>query len=43
MTENQDRNVKEKTDTSINLETLIAMGLFGWIALSFALMGLGIW
>ena len=43
MTENQDRSVKEKTDTSISLETLIAMGLFGWIALSMALMGLGIW
>jgi hypothetical protein len=43
MTENQDRDVKEKTDTSMSLETLIAMGLFGWIALSMALMGLGIW
>jgi hypothetical protein len=35
--------MKEKTDTSINLETLIAVGLFGWIALSLALMGFGIW
>ena len=43
MIEHQDRNVKEKTDTSMSLETLIAMGLFGWIALSMALMGLGIW
>ncbi len=43
MTENQDHSVKEKTDTSVSLETLIAMGLFGWIALSMALMGLGIW
>ena len=43
MIENQDRNVKAKTDTSMSLETLIAMGLFGWIALSMALMGLGIW
>ena len=43
MIENQDRNVKEKTPPSMSLETLIAMGLFGWIALSMALMGLGIW
>jgi hypothetical protein len=43
MSENQDRDMKEKTETSINLETLIAVGLFGWIALSLALMGLGIW
>ena len=40
---NQDHSVKEKTDTSVSLETIIAMGLFGWIALSMALMGLGIW
>lgn len=43
MTDNRDQSVKEKTDTSISLETRIAMGLFGWLALSVALMGLGIW
>jgi hypothetical protein len=43
MIDKQDPRVKEKTDTSISLETVIAMGLFGWIALSMALMGLGIW
>ena len=43
MIENRDRSVKEKTDTFMSLETLIAMGLFGWIALSMTLMGLGIW
>jgi len=43
MIESRDYNVKEKADTSMSLETLIAMGLFGWIALSMALMGLGIW
>ena len=34
MNENRDHdhNVKEKTDTSMSLETVIAMGLFGWIA-----------
>ena len=35
--------MKEKAGTSISLETLIAIGIFGWIALSMALMGLGIW
>jgi hypothetical protein len=43
MIQNQDPGAKEKADTSMSLETLIAMGLFGWIALSMALMGLGIW
>jgi hypothetical protein len=43
MIEDQDHSVKEKTDTSLSLETIIAMGLFGWIALSMTLMGLGIW
>ena len=43
MIEKQDHSVKEKTETSMSLETLIAMGLFGWIALSMALMGLGVW
>jgi hypothetical protein len=43
MIENKGRNVKEEIDTSMSLETRIAMGLFGWIALSMALMGLGIW
>lgn len=32
-----------KADSSISLETVIAMGLFGWLALSVTLMGLGIW
>ena len=43
MIESRHHNLKEKADTSMSLETLIAMGLFGWIALSMALMGLGIW
>lgn len=43
MIQDQDNRAKEKTDTSISLESIIAMGLFGWIALSMALMGLGIW
>lgn len=43
MIKNQNHNMKESADTSTNLETIIAMGLFGWIALSMTLMGLGIW
>jgi hypothetical protein len=43
MIEDQDHNVKQKADTSMSLETIIAMGLFGWIALSMTLMGLGVW
>jgi len=43
MIENQDQTQKEKKEMSLSLETIIALGLFGWIALSMALMGLGIW
>ncbi len=32
-----------KSDSTSHLETIIAMGLFGWLALSMTLMGLGIW
>ncbi len=35
-------NQKSKP-SSMSLETIIAMGLFGWLALSMTLMGLGIW
>jgi len=34
---------ESKKDTAGHLETIIAMGLFGWLALSMTLMGLGIW
>jgi hypothetical protein len=40
---NADSAVKRKTASSATLESLIAMGLFGWLALSMTLMGLGIW
>jgi len=33
----------QKSDSAVSLETVIAMGLFGWLALSVTLMGLGIW
>ena len=43
MIENRGHGMKEKAETSMSLETIIAMGLLGWIALSMTLMGLGIW
>ncbi|MDP1946675.1 MAG: hypothetical protein Q8L77_04160 [Nitrospirota bacterium] len=43
MIENRHHSASEKADASTSLETIIAMGLFGWIALSVTLMGLGIW
>lgn len=32
-----------RSDSSFNLEAIIAIGLFGWLALSVTLMGFGIW
>jgi hypothetical protein len=32
-----------ENDSRTSLETIIAVGLFGWLALSMTLMGLGIW
>ena len=43
MIENRHHSANVKADASTSLETIIAMGLFGWIALSVTLMGLGIW
>jgi len=43
MSPNNDQMLKGKSNTSMSLETVIAMGLFGWLALSMTLMGLGIW
>ena len=33
----------KQNDSRTSLETIIAVGLFGWLALSMTLMGLGIW
>ena len=33
----------KQSDSTMSLETIIAVGLFGWLALSMTLMGLGIW
>lgn len=43
MNPDHDQLLKNKSNTSMSLETVIAMGLFGWLALSMTLMGLGIW
>ena len=41
---NSSQNQREKSsETTTSLETIIAVGLFGWLALSMTLMGLGIW
>ncbi|HKT35229.1 MAG TPA: hypothetical protein VJR03_10395 [Nitrospira sp.] len=33
----------KQSESATSLETIIAVGLFGWLALSMTLMGLGIW
>jgi len=30
-------------DKGVSLETMIAVGVFGWLALGVVMMGLGIW
>ena len=40
---NQTENAQEREAPTLSLEAIIAMGLFGWLALSMTLMGLGIW
>ena len=40
---NQTENAQERETPILSLEAIIAMGLFGWLALSMTLMGLGIW
>ena len=41
---NSSQNQSEKrSESTMSLETIIAVGLFGWLALSMTLMGLGIW
>ncbi|GMV49598.1 MAG: hypothetical protein NBKEAIPA_00954 [Nitrospirae bacterium] len=33
----------EEAQRGISLETIIAVGVFGWMALGVVMMGLGIW
>jgi len=37
------QHTDKQSDSTMSLETIIAVGLFGWLALSMTLMGLGIW
>jgi len=41
--QNLPSNPNNKPLEPMSLETIIAMSLFGWLALSMTLMGLGIW
>ncbi len=36
-------SMKDRAVSTVSLETIIAMGLFCWLALSMTLMGFGIW
>jgi hypothetical protein len=40
---NQNQTMNQKSDSSLSLETIIAIGLFGWLTISMILMGFGIW
>ena len=40
---NQNETMSQKTGSSLSLETIIALGLFGWLTISMILMGFGIW
>jgi hypothetical protein len=33
----------QQQDKGISLETMIAVGVFGWLAIGVVMMGLGIW
>ena len=39
----QNNTMNEKPASSLSLETIIALGLFGWLTISMIFMGLGIW
>lgn len=40
---NENQTVNGKSQSSLSLETIIALGLFGWLTVSMILMGFGIW
>jgi len=40
---NQNQIMEQKAGSSLSLETIIALGLFGWLTVSMILMGFGIW
>jgi len=40
---NENQTINRKSQPSLSLETIIALGLFGWLTISMILMGFGIW
>jgi hypothetical protein len=43
MKKDQVRTQAQEQDKGMSLETMIAVGVFGWLALGMVMMGLGIW
>ncbi len=42
MERRNDKHITQK-ENGMSLETMIAVGVFGWLAIGMVLMGLGIW
>jgi hypothetical protein len=34
---------RDRKESGMSLETMISVGVFGWLAIGMVLMGLGIW
>lgn len=43
MKKDQVQTQVQQQDKGISLETMIAVGVFGWLAIGVVMMGLGIW
>ncbi|HJR77413.1 MAG TPA: hypothetical protein VJ805_10580 [Nitrospiraceae bacterium] len=43
MKKDQVQTQVQEQDKGISLETIIAVGVFGWLAIGVVMMGLGIW
>jgi hypothetical protein len=43
MKKDQVQTQVQQQDKGISLETMIAVGVFGWLAIGMVMMGLGIW
>jgi hypothetical protein len=43
MKKDQVQTQVQQQDKGISLETMIAVGVFGWLAFGMVMMGLGIW
>ncbi len=42
MERRNDEHISQK-ESGMSLETMISVGVFGWLAIGMVLMGLGIW